>query len=69
MIILRDKVIRFFKFKFKDYLEAGESKYVSLMMRHQTLYESNFDTQKSIINMKMNKLKLNLEKQLYREKF
>ena len=49
MIILRDKVISFFKFKIKDYLEAGESKYVSLMMRHQTLYESNFDLFESLI--------------------
>ena len=33
----------------QDYLEAGESKYVSLMMRHQTLYESNFDLFESLI--------------------
>ena len=27
----------------QDYLESGESKYVSLMSRHQTLMESNLD--------------------------
>jgi len=32
-----------------DYLEAGESKYTSLIMRHQTLYESNVDLFESLI--------------------
>lgn len=46
--------------KIKDYLEAGDSKYVSLMMRHQTLYESNMDLFENLIanSDKVNKLSI-----------
>lgn len=38
-----------FSFTFLDYLEAGDSKYVTLMSRHQTLYESNLDLFENLI--------------------
>ncbi|CAF0890897.1 unnamed protein product [Brachionus calyciflorus] len=34
----------------ENYLEAGESKYTSLMMRHQTLYDTNLDLFKNLIS-------------------
>lgn len=33
----------------ESYLESGDSKYVTLMMRHQTLYESNLDLFEDLI--------------------
>lgn len=47
-----------------NYLEAGDSKYVSLMMRHQTLYESNMDLFENLIanSDKLKALRLNYER-------
>ncbi len=47
-----------------NYLEAGDSKYVSLMMRHQTLYESNVDLFDNLIanSDKLKSLRLEYER-------
>ncbi len=46
---VQNYVITLLIVKLLDYLEAGDSKYISLMLRHQTLFESNYDLFENLI--------------------